>query len=82
MEERWEKLAVKVEGGRGGGWGERAGEGNSDGTVPQLNSHSVKEGEREGGEREEGREGRGRGKKVREGERRRRNGGAKVREGG
>ena len=58
MEERWEKLAVKVEGGRGGGWGERAGEGNADGTVPQLNSHSAKEGEREGGEREEGREGR------------------------
>ena len=66
MEERWEKLAVKVEGGRGGGWGERAEEGNADGTVPQLNSHSAKEGgEREGrgreGEREGGeREGRGR----------------------
>ena len=68
VEERWEKLAAKVEGGRGGGWEERAGEGNADGTVPQLNSHSVKEGGRgeggrgegrrgEGGEREGGREG-------------------------
>ena len=77
VEERWEKLVVKVEGGRGGGWGERVGEGNVDGTVPQLNSHSVKEGgEREGRGREKWR----RAKRGRRGRSGRGDGGIEERE--
>ena len=43
MEERWEKQAVKVEGGREGGWRERAVGERADGAALLLNSHSVKE---------------------------------------